>query len=88
MSAQTLVARVVLATSRLLPSQSRSLAVPVAAAIRCQRPTSIAPRPLRHRTGRHEVGMIQGFRQRAGKIDGPGRLPIMVGDAESSSVRP
>jgi DDE family transposase len=38
MSTQSILTGVVLATTRLLPSQSRTLAVLVAAAIRCQRP--------------------------------------------------
>src|SRR5262245_29975069 len=38
LSTQSILTWVVLATARLLPSQSRPLAVLVAAALRCQRP--------------------------------------------------
>jgi hypothetical protein len=38
MSTQSILTWVLVATTRLLPSQSRTLAVLVAAAIRCQRP--------------------------------------------------
>ena len=38
MSAQSLLTRILTATTRLLPGQSQTLAVLVAAALRCERP--------------------------------------------------